>query len=70
MSAHNGLDNFYNEKAFAERLESLSSGQQIPETVRHEYVETVVTCAVGNSYGTARSAAAAYQKMTTNFSPK
>jgi hypothetical protein len=69
MSVHNGMDNFHNEKAFAERLESLSSGQKIPDTVRHEFVETVVTCAVGNAYGTANSAAHAYQKMINSFSP-
>jgi hypothetical protein len=69
MSVHNGMDNFYNEKAFAERLETLSTGQQIPATVRDEFVETVVTCAVGNAYGTANSAAGAYQKMINSFSP-
>lgn len=69
MSVHNGMDNFYNEKAFAERLETLSSGQQIPATVRDEFVKTVVTCAVGNAYGTANSAAGAYQKMINSFSP-
>ena len=69
MVVHSGIDNFYNEKAFAERLETLSAGQQIPETVRSEFVETVVTCAVGNAYGTANSAAGAYQKMINSFSP-
>ena len=70
MATHQATDNFYNERAFAERLSALSSGQQIPETVRAEFVETVVTCSVGNQYGTANSADGYYQSMIKNFSPR
>lgn len=70
MTAHQGMDNFYNERAFAERLQKLSVGQQIPETVRAEFVETVVTCSVGNQYGTANTADAYYLAMIKDFSPK
>lgn len=70
MATHQAMDNFYNERAFAERLQKLSANQQIPETVRNEYVETVVTCSVGNQYGTANSADPHYQSMIKDFSPR
>jgi hypothetical protein len=70
MATHQAIDNFYNERAFAERLHRLSVGQQIPETAREEFVETVVTCSVGNQYGTANSADGYYQSMVKDFSPK
>lgn len=64
------MDNFYNERPFAERLQQISSGQQIPETVRNEFVEAVVMCSVGSRYGTANSADPFYQKMISDFSPR
>ncbi len=70
MATHQAMDNFYNERAFAERLQRLSSGQQIPETVRNEFVESVVTCSVGNQYGTANSADVFYIAMIKDFSPR
>jgi hypothetical protein len=70
MAAHQGMDNFYNERAFAERLQKISLGQQIPETVRREFVETIVTCSVGNQYGTANSADPYYISMIKDFSPR
>jgi hypothetical protein len=70
MTTHQAIDNFYNERAFAERLKGLSVGQQIPETARDEFVEAVVTCSVGNQYGTANSADSFYQSMIKDFSPK
>lgn len=70
MATHQAMDNFYNERAFAERLEKLSAGSQVPETARAEFVETVVTCSVGNQYGTADSAEPHYVRMIKDFSPK
>jgi hypothetical protein len=70
MTTHQAMDNFFNERAFAERLHRLSVGQQIPETARDEFVEAVVTCSVGNQYGTANSADGFYQSMIKDFSPK
>jgi hypothetical protein len=70
MTVHQGMNNFYNEHPFAERLAKLSVGHQIPETVRREFVATVVTCSVGNPYGTANSADVHYQQIITGFSPK
>ena len=70
MTVHQGMNNFYNERPFAERLAKLSEGHQIPETVRREFVETVVTCSVGNPYGTADAADVYYQQIITAFSPR
>ena len=70
MGVHNAMNNFYNEGPFAERLASLATGHQIPETVRYEFVEAVVTCSVGNEYGTAHSADGYYQNIIQGFSPR
>lgn len=69
MSVHQAFDNFYNEPAFAERLLQLTSQGEIPETVKSEFVATVVTCAVGNRYGVSNAAYPYYEKMIVNFSP-
>lgn len=70
MTIHQGMNNFYNERPFAERLAKLSEGHQIPETVRREFVEAVVCCSVGNQYGTANAADTYYQQIITGFSPR
>lgn len=70
MAVHQGMNNFYNERPFAERLQKISEGHQIPDTVRREFVETVVTCSVGNAYGTAEDADSYYIQMITGFSPR
>jgi hypothetical protein len=70
FSIHQGLDNFYNEPPFAERLLQISTQGAIPDTAKTEYVTTVVTCAVGNPYGTSRAALPDYKKMIQGFSPK
>jgi hypothetical protein len=69
LSAHNGRDNFYNEPAFAQRLQELSKQDQVPETTRQEYVCCILTCAVGNQYGTSRAAFIYYTLMIQAFSP-
>lgn len=70
MTIHQGINNFYNEGPFAERVAKLSEGHQVPETVRREFVETVVTCSVGNPYGTANAADIYYMQMIKGFSPR
>jgi hypothetical protein len=67
---HNGMNNFYNEPAFAERLLELSSQGAIPETVQDEYVRTVACCRVGNGYGVSIAATQYYDQMIRNFSPR
>lgn len=70
FSVHQGIDNFYNEPPFAERLLQISNQGAIPDTAKVDYVKTVVTCAVGNPYGTSRAALPDYKKMIRGFSPK
>ncbi|MBM9521206.1 hypothetical protein JWG39_15405 [Desulforhopalus vacuolatus] len=67
---HNGMNNFYNEPAFAERLLELTTQGAVPETVQLEYVQTVACCRVGNGYGVSDAAVSYYDKMIQNFSPR
>lgn len=69
VSVHQGMDNFYNEPPFAQRLLELTVQDQVPETARHEFVTAVVTCAIGNSYGTSNAAYIYYASMVKSFSP-
>jgi len=70
LAAHQGMNNFYNEPPFAERLQELVSTASIPESVRSKYVHTVVACAVGNPYGVSWAALGSYETMIRNFTPK
>lgn len=69
FSVHQAFDNFYNEPPFAERLSEIIDQVQVPDTVKQELVETVVTCAVGNAYGVSRAAYPYYTKMIMGFMP-
>ncbi len=68
--AHLGMNNFYNEPPFAERLLELSSQGSIPKTAKIEFVQTVIACSIGNQYGTSHMADDFYKKMIKNFSPQ
>ena len=70
IGAHKAMDNFYNEPPFAEKLAQLAIGHQVPESVRHEFVESVVTCAVGNEWGTSHAADPFYKRIIVGMSPK
>lgn len=67
---HNGMNNFYNEPAFAERLVELSNQGAVPETAQEQYVQTVGCCRVGNGYGVSNAAVRYYDQMIQNFSPR
>ncbi|MCW8899042.1 MAG: hypothetical protein OQK95_00015 [Gammaproteobacteria bacterium] len=69
-NVHNGMNNFYNEPAFAERLLELSLQGAIPETVQEEYVKTIGCCRIGNGYGVSDAAVTYYDQMIQNFSPR
>jgi len=69
-SAHLGLNNFYNEPPFAERLYELSQQGEVPETAQELYVEVVVQCFIGNGYGVSWAAEPYYKKMIEAFSPR
>lgn len=68
-SVHQAFDNFYNEPPFAERLYQIIGQVPVPDTVKQELVETVVTCAVGNPYGISRAAYPDYTRMIKGFTP-
>ena len=69
FSVHQAFDNFYNEPPFAERLDQIIGQVPVPDTVKQEVVETVVTCAVGNPYGVSHAAYPVYAKMIKSFTP-
>lgn len=69
LSVHNGFDNFYNEPPFASRLAGLAAQNRVPESAQYEFVEAVVTCAIGNTHGVSRAAMPSYQEMIRSFSP-
>ncbi|QDI76451.1 MULTISPECIES: hypothetical protein [Roseobacteraceae] len=68
MNVHNQFDNFYNEVPFAERLLETFSQTTPPETVRDKLVDTLITCSVGNEYGTSRGADVYYKQAIEKFS--
>ena len=70
ISVHQAFNNFYNEPPFADRLEELSSQITVPPSCKNEFVNSVVTCAVGNEYGICRAAAPTYASLISNFSPR
>jgi hypothetical protein len=70
MAVHSNLNNFYNEPPFAEYLLVVSSQSEIPDTVKYEFVTTVMSCAVGNEYGVSNGATGYYNQIIKNFSPK
>lgn len=69
-TVHLGMNNFYNEPPFAERLKSLSEQGSIPETAQEQFVHNVVGCYIGNGYGVSWAATDAYESMMRSFSPR
>ncbi len=70
MRVHQEWHNFHNELPFAERLFEVVSQQQVPDTAKPEFVETVITCSVGNAFGTSFAADTYYSRMVKGFSAK
>lgn len=69
-NVHNGMNNFYNEPAFAERLLELSQAGAVPETIQEQFVQTICCCRVGNGYGVSHAALPKYDQMIRSFSPR
>lgn len=69
-NVHNGMNNFYNEPPFAERLHELSMQGAVPETVQEQFVQAVVACNIGNGYGVSRAACTTYEQIIRSFSPR
>ncbi|CAA0113491.1 Uncharacterised protein [BD1-7 clade bacterium] len=69
-NVHNGMNNFYNEPPFAERLLELSQQGAIPETIQEQFVQTVTCCRSGNGYGVSEAAVSYYDEIIQGFSPR
>ena len=69
-NVHVGMNNFYNEPPFAQRLLTLSEQEAIPDTVQENFVYTVVGCYIGNGYGVCNAAVQYYSTMIRSFSPR
>lgn len=69
-NVHNGMNNFYNEPPFAERVLELTTNGAVPETEQEHFVHTVACCHVGNGYGVCNAAISDYEKMIRSFSPR
>ncbi|NDO76115.1 hypothetical protein [Shewanella sp. SE1] len=69
-NVHNGMNNFYNEPPFAERLLEVTQQGAVPETIQDSFVQTVACCRVGNGYGVSNAAVPYYDEMIQGFSPR
>jgi len=69
-TAHHGFNNFYTEGPPARRLADLAGAQgDVPEAVRHRYVQLVTECFLGNGHGVSSVASTYYERMIRAFSP-
>ena len=69
-NVHNGMNNFYNEPPFAERLLEVSQQGAVPETIQDSFVQTVACCRIGNGYGVSNAAIQYYDEIIRSFSPR
>lgn len=69
-NTHNGMNNFYNEPPFAERLLELSQQGAVPETAQNGFVQTIACCRIGNGYGVSNAAIQYYDEIIQSFSPR
>ena len=67
---HKDWNNFHNEPPFAEYLAQLTGEIGVPKSAQAVFVESVVTCGVGNYYGVSHAAIPSYQAMVKSFSPR
>lgn len=69
--AHYGMNNYYNEPPFAERLYEVSRQiNPIPEQVIDKFVSVNLDSFAGNAYGVSWDAARYCEKMLKNLTPK
>ncbi len=69
LSVHNDWNNFHNEPPFAQRLAQLTKDIGVPVSAQAVFVEAVVTCGIGNTYGVSHAALPSYHSMVKSFSP-
>ena len=67
-SAHIGYNNFHNEPSHAKALYSyVPKTGMIPDSVRYNYVKTLVMCHIGNGYGISHLAYQYYNELIDRF---
>lgn len=67
-SAHFGINNFYNEPAFASMvIKYIPDTGKIPDSIQELYVKVICLCTIGNGYGISNAAEPYYKKMISNF---
>lgn len=69
-NAYMGMNNFYTEPPFAERLLDLSTNGETPESVQENFVIITLMCYVGRSYGYSWESASKCSEIIKNYSPK
>jgi hypothetical protein len=69
MSAHEGLNNFYNEPGVARALREYVGDQIVPSGVRERYVATLVDVFLGRRSGIAVQADPIYEELIEKFTP-
>lgn len=68
MSTHYEYNNFHNEEPHAKNLfKYVHETGDVPESIRYEYVKTLVICRLGNCYGVAHSAQPYYDELIRLF---
>ncbi|WP_157931083.1 hypothetical protein [Mycobacteroides abscessus] len=71
ISAHEGLDNFYNEVPPARKIaELVGEHGEVPEQVSRKFVATIVQMYLGNGWGVSRGAEPIYQSLIELFTPE
>lgn len=66
--SHYSINNFHNEPPFAKILRKyIPQNGAIPNIVRHEYVKTILLCAIGNGYGVSWDAESIYNELIGKF---
>jgi hypothetical protein len=70
LNAHRGLNNFYNEPAFANQLSRLiSAGASVPALVEERYVIGLTEVFLTNGNGTTRAADPIYRQLLGQLTP-
>lgn len=68
LTAHYGMNNFYNEPSHAKILaELVPKTGLIPQAVREIYVKTIILCRIGNFYGISWAATDYYDELISRF---
>jgi hypothetical protein len=68
LSAHYGMNNFYNEPPHAKILaELVPKTGLVPQAVRELYVKTIIMCRIGNFYGASYAAIDYYDELISRF---